>query len=219
MTNRLVGVLVANRMYQEYQTDSITMQPIFQPERNQVFRDRYFSQMVGPELFMLATYITENEIRFVSKRLYKASKKNEEKLTLKAYWAFEQTVEIHSNTYFKRLKSDRVSEKIYRYRLSGSLKSLASSYLLRTDLMKELAEEMDGDLMIAMPSPELLLMTRNAGELQGDFAQLAATFQRKEKYGEWGTKNLFVFRKEKGVIYRVFYDRVVSEGVTSHLSR
>lgn len=212
MANDLVGVLVANRMYQDYQTDSITLQPMFQPERNRIFRDRYFSQMVGPELFMLAAYSTEDEIRFVSKRLYEASKKNAEKLKLKAYLAFEQTVKIHSNTYFRRLKSNRVSGTVYQYRLSGSLTSLSSSYLLRMDLMKELAEEMNGDLMIAMPSPELLLLARNAGELQGDFAQLAVVFQRKEKYGKWGTKNLFVFRKEKGVLHRVFYDRVVSEG-------
>lgn len=211
MANDLVGILVANRMYQDYQTDSITLQPMFQPEKNRIFRERYFSQMVGPELFMLAAYSTEEEILFVSKRLYEASKKNAEKLKLKAYMAFEQTLEIHSNTYFRRLKSDRVSETVFRYRLSGFLRPLSSSYLLRTDLMKALAEEMNGDLMIAMPSPELLLLARNAGELQGDFAQLAATFQRKEKYGKWGTKNLFVFRKEKGVLHRVLYDRVVSD--------
>jgi hypothetical protein len=210
MANELVGILVANPMYQDYLTDSIKMQPIFQPEKNRIFRERYFAQMVGPELFMLAASITGNEIRFVSKRLYTASKKNEKKLGVKAYRAFELSIEIHSNTYLRRMISEQIAQKVYQYRLSGSFTPLSSSYLLRMDLMKELAEEVKGDLMIAMPSPELLLLTRNAGELQGDFAQLAAAVQQKEKYGEWGTKNLFVFQKDKGLIRRVFYDRLVS---------
>lgn len=212
MANELVGILVANRMYQDYQMDSLTMQPILQPERNQVFRERYFSQIVGPELFMLAAYITGEEIRFVSKKLYQPSKKNTEKLTLKACRAFEQTLSIHSNEYFRQMRNRKISEPVYQYRLRGSLKYLSSSYLLRKDLMKEWAERIEGDALLAFPSPSLILTMRNAGEVQADFAMMADRFQQKEKYGEWGTKNLFVFQKEKGSLHRVLYDRVVSEG-------
>jgi len=206
----MVGVVVSNRMYQSYERDSITRQPLFQSEKNQMFTEQYFAQTVGPKLFMVAAYVIDDEIRFVSKRLYRGSKKNAEKLSLHAMRGFDRSMSIQSNCNLIEIKNHKDFGVVYEYRLFGCHQYTAGAYLLRKDLLAETAERLGGDLLISMPSPDLVLVIKNLGEIQTDFAIWVAELQSRSRYGEWGTKNLFVFQKEKGILHRVLYDCVIS---------